>query len=241
MNPRIVRKGNAVELPPKERLIEWREHKGLSLEKAAKCAGVSADTYGRWETGTRRSCFRRNLKSLADGYGVGVTDLWEHPVSRVVDGEPIENLIHRLLMETGREAVEYVAYCAVGGRAKVHVTEVFYERRLKTLLDLYRLGSTSEQQVAAWRKYAERMPRLVGQLNESVRRLGQGKLKRVVLDYAKGGVFWSEIDSAAYLVVATLDQPSMEAHRAHAFVRELEQVVGEHALRRGRTVTTPRG
>jgi transcriptional regulator with XRE-family HTH domain len=239
MNARVVRKGNAVELPPKEQLIEWREHKGLSPERAAKCAGVSADTYGRWESGARRSCFRRNLKSLADGYGVGVAELWEHPVSRVVEGEPIETLIRRVLLGTGREAAEYVAYCAVGGRSKVYVTEAVSEKRLKALLDLYRLGSTPEQQVTAWRKCAERMPRLIGQLNESGRALGQGQLKRVVLDYAKGGVFWSEIDSAAYLVVATLDEPSMAAQRAHAFVRELERVVGEHALRRGRTVTPP--
>jgi transcriptional regulator with XRE-family HTH domain len=240
MNSRIVRKGNAVKLTPKERLIEWREHKSLSVDKAAKCAGVSADTYGRWESGARRSCFRRNLRSLADGYGVAVTELWEHPVSRVIDGEPIETLIRRLLTEAGREAVEYVAYCAVGRRSKVHITDVFYEKRLKGLLDLYRLGSTPEEQVATWRRYAGRMPQLVGQLNEGGRALGQGLLKRVVLDYAKGGVFWSEVNSAAYLVVATLDQPSMESQRAHAFVRELERVVGEHALRRGRTGATTR-
>jgi transcriptional regulator with XRE-family HTH domain len=241
MKARVVRKGNAVELPPRERLIEWREHRGLSVEKAAKCAGVSTDSYARWESGARRSCFRRNLRSLADGYGVAVADLWEHPVSRVVDGEPIEALIRRLLLEVGREAVEYVAYCAVGGRSKVHVTDVFHEKRLRALLDLYRLGGTPEGQVAAWRKYAARMPRLVGRLNEGGRPLGQGLLKRVVLDHAKGGVFWSEVDSAAYLVVATLDQPSMEAQRAHAFVRELERVVGEHALRRGRAGARVRG
>jgi hypothetical protein len=202
---------------------------------------VSADSYGRWESGARRSCFRRNLRSLADGYGVGVEELWEHPVSRVVEGEPVEALIRRLLAEGGREAVEYVAYCAIDGRSKVHVTEAFNERRLKALLDLYRLGSTPAEQVAAWRRYAGRMPRLVEQLNGGCRGLGQGRLKRLVLDCGKGGVFWSEVDSAAYLVVATLDEPSINAQRAHAFVRELERVVSEHALRRGRTVATPRG
>jgi transcriptional regulator with XRE-family HTH domain len=234
MSARLVRKGNAVLLPPKERLIEWREQKGLSQEKAARCAGVSADTYSRWESGARRSCFRRNLKSLADGYGIAVADLWDHPVSRAVDGEPVEGLVHRLLLGPGRDAVEYAAYCAVGGRARVHVTEVVHEKRLAALLDLYRLGPTPEQQAAAWRKCAEQMPRLIDQLNKGSTRLGQGRLKRLVLDQAKGGVFWSEVDSAAYLVVATLDESSMTAHRAHAFVRELERVVGDHALGRGR-------
>jgi transcriptional regulator with XRE-family HTH domain len=234
MPARVVRKGNAVVLPPKERLIEWREHKGLSLEKAARCAGVSADTYGRWESGARRSCFRRNLKNLADGYGIAIPELWDHPVNRAVDGEPVEALVRRLLLGPGREAVEYAAYCTVGGRARVRVTEIVHEKRLAAILDLYHLGTTPEGQVAAWRKCAEQMPRLVEHLNASGRRLGQGRLKRLVLDQAKGGVFWSEVDGATYLVVATLDESSMAAHRAHAFVRELERIVGDHALGRGR-------
>ena len=234
MTARIVRTGNAVRLPPKDRLMEWREHKGLSAEKAARSAGVSADTYGRWESGARRSCFRRNLKRLADGYGVAVADLWEHPVRRVVDGEPVEALIRRLLLGPGREAAEYTAYCAVGGRGKVHRTEAVHEKRLAALLDMYRLGSTPEKQVAAWRRYAERLPRLVAQLDAAGRGLGQGRLKRLVLDTARGGVFWAEVDSATYLVVATLDESAMMALRSHAFARELERVVGDHALGRGR-------
>jgi hypothetical protein len=59
--------------------------------------------------GSRRSCFWWNLNNLADGYGIGVADLWDHPVSRAMDGEPAEALVRRLL-GPGRDAVEYVAW-----------------------------------------------------------------------------------------------------------------------------------
>ncbi|HUR53065.1 MAG TPA: hypothetical protein VMZ71_02965 [Gemmataceae bacterium] len=84
--------------------------------------------------------------------------------------------------------------------------------------------------MAGWAEYAERLPAQVDQQSVEGRALGQGGLVRFVFDYAKGGVFWTSIVDGTFLVVVTIDQTSMEAGRAHAFVTRLEKMMRDHTL-----------
>lgn len=72
-----IRKGARIHLY----LVEWREHKGLSVERLAERLDVDRTTVWRWETGARRPTPSRQAQ-IAAALDIEPADLWRRPQSR---------------------------------------------------------------------------------------------------------------------------------------------------------------
>ena len=62
-------------------LAQWREFKGLSIERLAERLDVDRTTVWRWETGVRRPTPGRQAQ-IAAALEIDPADLWRRPQSR---------------------------------------------------------------------------------------------------------------------------------------------------------------
>lgn len=62
-------------------ITQWREHRGLSMERLAGLLDVDRTTIWRWETGARRPKPEQQA-AIANALGIEPADLWRLPDTR---------------------------------------------------------------------------------------------------------------------------------------------------------------
>lgn len=89
--------------PLSSRLIELRETHGLSQEDAAHRIGIGLRALQRWESGESEP-HKRNLRRLADAFGISVAEFFELPVGEPNQLDRIESKLDELLAVMDRPA-----------------------------------------------------------------------------------------------------------------------------------------
>lgn len=84
-----------------ERLLELREHHGLSQEDAARKVGITHRQWQRWETGESMP-YPRNLDAVASAFGISIVEFFDPDEPVVPDAPHLARIEDRLAEQEKR-------------------------------------------------------------------------------------------------------------------------------------------